>query len=186
MVGRLLLSGIVAVVLSASGQATEPAKALSFSMKTIDGKPVELNKYDGKVVLIVNVASKCGLTPQYEGLQALYEKYKDRGLVVLGFPCNQFGGQEPDSPDKIAQFCSSKYKVSFDMFDKIEVNGDNAAPLYKHLTNVDTEPTGKGKISWNFEKFLLDREGNVVGRFSPRTSPDAAELVSAIEKALGK
>ncbi len=158
--------------------------ALDFKMKTIDGETVDLEDYEGNVVLIVNTASQCGLTPHYAGLQDLYTKYKDKGFVVLGFPCNQFGKQEPGSEAEIKEFCSTEYKITFPMFAKIEVNGDGAAPLYKNLTSQDVKPTGKGKISWNFEKFLIDREGNVVNRFSPRTEPEDAELVKAIEAQL--
>ncbi len=164
-------------------------KALDFKMSSLKGEEVDLSSYHGKVILVVNVASKCGLTPQYQGLQSLYEKYSDKGFVVLGFPCNQFGGQEPGSSEEIAKFCQSKYDVTFDMFEKIRVNEDSTGKpcdLYAYLTSVDTEPVGKGKISWNFEKFLIDREGNVIARFSPRTAPDAEELVTAIEKALQK
>nr|AGC71379.1 glutathione peroxidase [uncultured bacterium A1Q1_fos_1815] len=188
MVSRLLLSGIVAMALCSVGTATEPndSNALSFQVKSIDGEAVALSKYKGKVVVIVNVASKCGLTPQYDGLQKLYDKYKDKGLVILGFPCNQFGAQEPGSNTEIKEFCSSKYNVTFDLFDKVDVNGNGASDLYKYLTSQDTQPTGKGKISWNFEKFVVDREGKVVARYQPRTSPDDKEFLATIEKALGK
>lgn len=185
MFSRLLLSGVVALAVSTASFASEPANALAFKMNDLEGKPVELSKYEGKVVLVVNVASACGLTPQYEGLEALYEQYKDKGLVVLGFPCNQFGKQEPGSAKEIREFCSSKYKVTFDMFEKVEVNGDKACDLYKYLTNVDTKPAEKGKISWNFEKFLIGKDGKVIARFSPRTTPNDASVVTAIEQALG-
>lgn len=162
----------------------EKSDALGHVVRSIDGEPVDLGDYRGKVLLVVNVASECGLTPQYAGLQEMYEKYSDDGLVVLGFPCNQFGKQEPGSEADIKQFCSTKYQVSFPMFSKIEVNGDGAAPLYQHLTSQQTEPVGSGKISWNFEKFLIGRDGKVLARFSPRTGPDDAALVKAIEAAL--
>ncbi len=174
----LCLGGIV------SAEEKKPA-ALSFKMDSLDGKPVELSKYKGKVALVVNVASECGLTPQYSGLQAMYDKYKDKGLVVLGFPCNQFGGQEPGSSKEISEFCTKNYGVTFDMFQKVDVNGDKACDLYKYLTNLDTQPKGKGKVSWNFEKFLIDREGNVIARFAPNTAPDDPALTAAVEKALG-
>lgn len=182
----LLLAGIVAMAASplSAADSKQPASALDFEVSTIDGETVDLEKYKGKVVLIVNVASKCGLTPQYEGLQALYEKYNDQGLVVLGFPCNQFRGQEPGSNEEIKQFCTTKYDVSFPLFSKIEVNGEGAAPLYKYLTAQDVEPVGSGEISWNFEKFLIDREGKVVARFAPRTKPEDAEVIKAIESEL--
>ncbi len=172
---------------SAQSEDTETVPtALSYTMKSLDGKPVELKTYDGKVVLIVNVASKCGLTPQYEQLQALHEKYADKGLAVLGFPCNQFGKQEPGSADEIREFCAKNYGVKFDLFSKIDVNGDSACDLYKYLTAVETKPTGPGDISWNFEKFLVDRHGKVIARFGPRTKPDADEVVKAIEAALAQ
>ncbi len=160
--------------------------ALDFKAKNIDGETVDLEDYEGNVVLVVNTASQCGLTPQYAGLQQMYEKYKDKGFVVLGFPCNQFGSQEPGSESEIKQFCSTKYSVSFPMFSKIEVNGDGADPLYKYLTSKDAKPAGKGEISWNFEKFLIDREGNLINRFAPRTKPSDEELVKAVESELAK
>lgn len=160
--------------------------ALDYRMNTIDGEEVDLEDFEGNVVLIVNTASKCGLTPQYAGLQSLYEKYKDKGLVVIGFPCNQFGGQEPGSESDIKTFCSTKYSVTFPMMSKVDVNGADAAPIYKHLTGKDLKPAGKGKISWNFEKFLIDREGQVVNRFSPRTKPTDGDLLKAIEAELAK
>lgn len=160
--------------------------ALNFKMKTIEGKTVDLEDYEGKVVLIVNTASECGLTPHYKGLQALYKKYEDKGFVVLGFPCNQFGTQEPGTDKEIAEFCSSKFSVTFPMFSKIDVNGDYAAPIYKHLTSVDTKPAGKGPVGWNFAKFLVGRDGQVAGRFKPPTEPTDAEMVKAIEAELQK
>lgn len=157
---------------------------LDRSMNSLSGDKVDLQKYKGKVLLIVNTASQCGLTPQYSQLQALYEKYKDRGLVVLGFPCNQFGKQEPGSAREISEFCTKNYGVTFDMFDKVEVNGDGACDLYKNLTAMDLKPKGSGVVSWNFEKFLVDRQGQAVARFAPRTAPDDAELTDMIEKLL--
>ena len=156
---------------------------LSGTMKTIDGKDVDLGTYQGKVVLIVNVASRCGATPQYSGLQALYEKYKDKGFVVLGFPANDFGAQEPGSDEQIKEFCSTKYAVSFPMFSKISVKGPEKATLYKVLTET-ADPSGE--VGWNFEKFLIGKDGKIAGRFKTRVSPDDAELVSAIEAALAK
>ncbi len=158
--------------------------ALNFKMKSLAGKDVKLSEYQGKVVLIVNVASECGLTPQYEQLQALHAKYADKGLAILGFPCNQFGKQEPGTAEEIREFCSTNYGVKFDLFNKVEVNGDGACELYKYLTQLDTKPVGAGKIGWNFEKFLLNRQGEVVARFSPRTRPDDPGLVKMIEKEL--
>lgn len=160
--------------------------ALAFEMENIDGKKVALDAYSGKVILVVNVASECGLTDQYEALQGLYEKYKDKGLVVLGFPCNQFGGQEPGTAAEIKSFCTKKYNVTFDMFAKIDVNGDKAAPLYKHLTSLETKPKGPGAIGWNFEKFLIGKDGTVAARFAPNVTPDSAQVVKQIEELLAK
>ena len=168
---------------SVPGIAQEES-ALKFNMESLDGEKVDLSKYQGKVVLIVNVASKCGLTPQYEQLQALHEKYADQGLAILGFPCNQFLGQEPGTAEQIEEFCRANYGVEFDMFAKVDVKGDKACDLYKMLTALDTKPTGAGEISWNFEKFVLDRNGFVVGRFGPRTKPDAPEVIEVIEAEL--
>jgi glutathione peroxidase len=184
--GWLMLGVFTMVVSGQFAEGADKAAALNFTVKSLDGKEVDLSKYQGKVLMVVNVASKCGLTPQYNELQALHKKYAEQGLAILGFPCNQFGKQEPGSATEIRDFCTKNYGVSFDMFEKIDVNGDDANSFYKHLTSLDLKPAGSGKISWNFEKFLIDREGNVVARFSPRTSPDDAEVVAAIEKALGK
>jgi glutathione peroxidase len=152
-----------------------------FEAATLDGKPAPLADYRGKVMLIVNTASKCGFTPQYEGLEALWRKYKDRGLVILGFPCNQFGAQEPGDAGEIASFCSLTYDVSFPMMRKIDVNGPAAHPLYVWLKGEKGGLLGAG-IKWNFTKFLIDREGRVVGRFPPTATPQSLE--GAIEKAL--
>ena len=184
---RFVLSlSLVLGALSTMAVADDHECALDFKAKNIDGETVDLEDYEGNVVLVVNTASQCGLTPQYAGLQQMYEKYKDKGFVVLGFPCNQFGSQEPGSESEIKQFCSTKYSVSFPMFSKIEVNGDGADPLYKYLTSKDAKPAGKGEISWNFEKFLIDREGNLINRFAPRTKPSDEELVKAVESELAK
>ena len=166
--------------------AKKSAKPLSFTMKSLDSKDVDLGKYQGKVVLIVNVASKCGLTPQYKELQALQEKYAKEGLAILGFPCNQFHSQEPGTAEQIKEFCRVNYGVSFDLFAKIEVNGDGACDFYKNLTALDTKPVGPGKISWNFEKFIVGRNGDIVARFAPRTKPDDPAVVKVIEAELAK
>ena len=152
------------------------------AVKDIDGKDASLKDYQGKVLLIVNVASKCGFTPQYKGLEAVYEKYKDKGLVVLGFPCNQFAHQEPGTDAEIKQFCSSKFNVTFPMFDKIEVNGPNRHPLYAALAGEGSP--FPGNIKWNFTKFLVGRDGKIVKRFESKTAPDSAEVTAAIESAL--
>jgi glutathione peroxidase len=156
-----------------------------FSALSLDGWEVALAQYKGKVLLVVNTASKCGFTPQYAGLEALYRQYKDRGLVVLGFPCNQFGAQEPGSASEIALFCNQNYGVSFPIFSKIDVNGADAHPLYKFLKGEKSGVLGLfglGGIKWNFTKFLIDREGRVVGRFAPTTAP--ADLTAEIDKLL--
>lgn len=162
------------------------SEPLSYSMKSLEGKDVDLGKYRGKVVLMVNVASKCGMTPQYKQLQAMHEKYAEKGLAILGFPCNQFLSQEPGTAQEIRQFCQTNYGVTFDLFAKIEVNGDGACDLYKTLTQLETKPVGPGKISWNFEKFLLDRNGKVIGRFGPKTKPDDPEIIKLLEAELEK
>jgi len=153
-------------------------------MDDIDGRPAPLAQYAGKVALVVNVASKCGFTPQYKGLEELYEKYKDRGLVVLGFPANNFFFQEPGTDTEIKQFCTLKYNVSFPMFSKSSVKGKSMAPLYKWLTEQKTAPEGPGSISWNFNKFLVDRNGRAVYRFGSKTEPLSDELVKAVESLL--
>ncbi|HJL20251.1 MAG TPA: glutathione peroxidase [Sandaracinaceae bacterium LLY-WYZ-13_1] len=155
-----------------------------FTMKTIDGDERSLEDYAGKAVLVVNVASECGLTPQYEGLEKLHETYGDRGLAVLGFPCNQFGAQEPGTEAEIKEFCTSNYGVEFPMFAKIEVNGDGAHPLYQWLKAETIGPDDAGEIPWNFAKFLVGKDGRVLARFSPKAAPDDAQVVQAIEKAL--
>ncbi len=152
------------------------------AIKDIDGKDTTLAAYKGKVVLIVNVASHCGYTPQYKSLEAVYQKYKDQGFVVLGFPCNQFGGQEPGTNEEIKQFCTSKYDVTFPLFDKIEVNGANRHPLYVALAG-DTSPF-PGNIKWNFNKFLIGKDGKILKRFDSKVTPDSAEATEAITAAL--
>jgi len=147
----------------------------------LDGTSSSLSDFEGQAVLVVNVASKCGLTPQYETLEQLQQKYGDKGFSVVGFPCNQFLGQEPGSAEEIQEFCSTTYGVSFPLFEKIEVNGENRHPIYDELTAVADTDGEAGDIQWNFEKFLLSPSGEVVGRFRPTVSPDAPEVVSAIE-----
>jgi glutathione peroxidase len=156
-----------------------------FSAKTIDGNEQSLRDYAGKVALVVNVASQCGLTPQYGGLEELYTNFKDKGFVVLGFPCNQFGGQEPGTESEIKTFCETKFGVHFPMFSKVDVNGPGRDPLYAFLTAENTAPDGPGDIRWNFAKFLVDRQGKVIARFAPTTAPVSEEIVGAVEKALG-
>ncbi len=161
-----------------------PKSALDFKVKDIDENEVDLVKYKGKAVLIVNVASKCGFTSQYESLQAIYEEYKDKGLVILGFPANNFLRQEPGTNFEIKSFCTLNYNVTFDMFAKISVKGKDIAPLYAFLTSRDTNPGFGGSIKWNFTKFLLDREGNVAARFGVTTKPDSDKVIKALQTAL--
>ncbi|MBN8246636.1 MAG: glutathione peroxidase [Verrucomicrobia bacterium] len=151
-------------------------------LKDIDGKDTSLKAYNGKVVLVVNVASKCGLTPQYTALEALYRKYKDQGLVIVGFPCNDFGAQEPGTPVEIKEFCSTKYDVTFPLMGKLHVKGPEQHPLYVQLTGKDAK--FPGDIEWNFGKFLIARDGTVIQRFSPKTTPDSSDVTAAIEQAL--
>jgi glutathione peroxidase len=155
-----------------------------FESKTLDGMPRSLGDFRDKVVLIVNVASKCGLTPQYKGLQALHADLEKRGFAVLGFPCNQFAGQEPGTPEEIQTFCETNYGTTFPMFAKVEVNGPGRDPIYKWLTTQPTSPDGSGDVQWNFAKFVVGRDGQVVGRFPPQTAPDDPALRASIEKAL--
>ncbi len=161
---------------------------LQGKMKTLQGKDVDLAKYQGKVLLIVNVASQCGATPQYEQMEDLHEKYAEQGLVVIGVPCNQFGMQEPGTAKDIEDFCKNTYQVQFDILEKVDVNGEKTAPLFKKLKDQagKVDPTAAGDVKWNFEKFLVSRDGKVVARFRTGVKPDAPEVVKAIEAELGK
>lgn len=159
---------------------------LDFSLKTIDGKDAPLSQYKGKVILLVNVASRCGNTPQYKGLQAMYEELGKDGLVIIGVPANEFGKQEPGTNDQIKEFCETKYKVTFPMMEKIVVKGEGIHPLYQYLTSKETNGKLGGPVTWNFEKFLIGRDGTVIARFAPRTSPDSADIRDAVRKALGQ
>jgi len=159
---------------------------LQFKTKTLEGKDADLSKYQGKVLLIVNTASRCGFTPQYKALESLHEKYGKDGLVVLGFPCNQFLRQEPGTPQQIREFCTDKYNVKFDLFEKIDVKGKNQAPIYKWLTSADATPSDPGDVKWNFEKFLVGKDGKVVARYRSRTDPGSPQVVQAIETELKK
>ncbi len=156
----------------------------NFVVNDIDKKPVKLSEYKGKVLLIVNVASKCGFTPQYEGLEKLYRKYKNQGFEILAFPCNQFGNQEPGTNEEIKSFCQTNYNVTFKLFDKIDVNGANAHPLYQFLKDAKPGIMGSKDIKWNFTKILIDREGNVVERYAPQTTPES--VAKDIEKLLSR
>jgi glutathione peroxidase len=178
--GHYLLFGALIVMATSLFAASG---IYGFTLNSIDGKPAPLADYKGKVVMIVNVASQCGFTPQYTALEAIYEKYKDQGFVIVGFPANNFGAQEPGTNEEIKTFCTRKYSVTFPMYAKISVKGDDQAPLYAYLTK-DTGAGITGDIKWNFTKFLVDRNGKVVQRFEPPVTPDSKEVTSAIEKLL--
>jgi glutathione peroxidase len=177
-----LLSTLIS--LAAFAATATAANLYDIPLKDIDGKDTSLKAYEGKVLLIVNVASKCGNTKQYTELQALHEKFKNEGLVVMGFPSNDFGGQEPGTNEQIKEFCSSKYNVTFPMFDKVAVKGPEKAPIYEALSGPKSP--FPGDVKWNFGKFLVDRDGKVIARFEPKTKPDAPEVVTAVETALKK
>ena len=179
----ILAAGFAAA--QTGGKAKVPP-VLSFTVENIAGQPVNLSKYAGKAVLVVNVASECGFTPQYAGLQALHRKYSAKGLTILGFPSNDFGEQEPGTNADIQQFCKSNYGVEFDMFAKVRIVGNNKAPLYEYLTSRDTNPKFSGDVGWNFEKFLIGRDGEIVARFLSDVEPQSEEMLSAIESALAR
>jgi glutathione peroxidase len=162
----------------------KPSVIYDYTVKSIDGKPVKLDQFRGKALLLVNVASQCGYTPQYEGLQKIYSRYKDKGLVILGFPANNFGAQEPGTDQEIKTFCSTKYNVTFPMFSKISVKGSDKHPLYQFLTEEKTDPKFAGEISWNFNKFLVDKKGTIAARFDSKDTPESEKVVTAIEQAL--
>lgn len=175
----MITAAILACALTTMGQP--PTSIHEFKMTSIDGKEVELKKFKGQVLLVVNVASKCGNTPQYEGLEAMYKKYKEQGFAVLGFPANEFGGQEPGTNAEIKEFCEATYRVDFPMFSKIVVKGEGTHPLYQWLIQ---QTDNKNDIEWNFAKFLVGRDGKVIARYSPKTQPNDAKMVAAIEAAL--
>jgi len=177
---------ILTLCLACASLSAEPKSIYEFTMNSIDGQPVSLKSFQGKVVLLVNVASKCGFTPQYTALEAVYEKYKSRGLVIVGIPANNFMSQEPGTNEEIKTFCSTKYNVTFPMMAKISVKGDDQTPLYTFLTGKATDPQFAGDIKWNFTKFLFDRNGNPVARFEPKVTPDSTDVTAAIESALGR
>ena len=164
----------------------QPKSVLEFKLNDIDGKPVDLSKYKGKVLLIVNTASKCGHTPQYSALERIYDQYRAKGFEVLAFPANEFRGQEPGTNAEIKEFCTSKYDVSFPLFSKIVVKGEGTHPLYQFITSTDANPKTGGEIKWNFTKFLVDREGKIVERFEPAVKPDDTKVTTAIEAELTK
>ena len=185
LAGAVLLAGVFASAEEKKPAAKTPP-LLKHEMKSLTGKKVDLAKYNGKVLLITNVASQCGATPQYKPLEVLHEKYNEKGLAVLGFPCNQFGEQEPGSDAEVADFCQKNYGVKFDMFSKVDVNGDKAADLFKQLTSKDAFAKDAGPVKWNFEKFLVSKEGKVIARFRTGVEPDSDEVVKAIEAELAK
>lgn len=189
VVGFFLLTMALATTAARAEKGAAAAVAASpydFKLSDIDGKPASLSGYRGKVLLLVNTASKCGFTPQYEALEKLSKTYRERGLVVAGFPANNFGGQEPGTNAEIKSFCSTKFGVDFPMFGKISVKGDDIHPLYRWLTAKETNPEFAGDIQWNFTKFLVDRQGKVIARFASSVKPDGPELTAAVEKALAK
>lgn len=192
--GVLMASVATVVIVSAQSDnatkqkttRTEVPAVLNFRMKNLSGQEVDLSKYEGKVIMMVNTASKCGYTRQYKGLQELHDKYSAQGLTVLGFPSNDFGGQEPGSDEEIGTFCQKNYGVKFDMFSKVPVKGESKAALFEYLTSEETNPQHAGEIKWNFEKFLINRNGEIVGRFRSNVAPDSPEMIAAIEAELAK
>jgi glutathione peroxidase len=196
LIGWTAVAAVCGAALAAeptTGPSTQPSVAnpstpppLAFTMKSLSGQDVDLRQYLGKVVLIVNTASKCGNTPQYAPLETLYKTYQDRGFVILGFPSNDFHHQEPGTDKDISEFCTKNYGVTFPMFSKVDVKGDGMCDLYKFLTSEDTDKPFAGAITWNFEKFLIGRDGTVVARFRPKVKPDAPEVVATIEGELAK
>ena len=186
VLGLMSLIVIAGVAIGQTKTGGKVPEVLNFTMNSLGGQPVNLSKYQGRVVLIVNTASECGYTYQYEGIQALHKKYASQGLSVLGFPSNDFGQQEPGTNAEIQQFCKANYGVEFEMFSKIDVLGESKAPLYRFLTSKSTNPQWAGDVSWNFEKFLIDREGRIVGRFLSAVEPMSAEVTGAVESALAK
>lgn len=194
LLGIVLSLGVMAVLVAAysygfifnpsPAERVKESSMYEFTLKDIDGNDVKLDAYKGKVVMLVNTASRCGLTSQYEGLQGIFDKYKEKGFTVLGFPANNFLGQEPGTEKEIKEFCTLNYKVSFPMFSKISVKGSDQHPLYRFLTHKETNPGFDGDIAWNFEKFLAGRDGKIIARFSPSTLPTDPEVVAKIESAL--
>ncbi len=181
---RTMLRGLVlGFVIMTSASMFAASSIYTFTLPSLDGEPMPLANFKGKVILVVNVASRCGFTPQYTGLEALYEKYKDQGFVILGFPANNFGGQEPGTNQEIKTFCSTKYSVTFPIYAKVSVKGADQTPLYQYLTK-EADPTHTGDIKWNFTKFLVDRNGKVVQRFESAVTPESPEVVDAVEKLL--
>ena len=186
LAGAFVLSGALALGTRSQAEEKKVAPALDFTMKDIDGKDVKLSKYQGKVLLVTNVASKCGNTKQYASMEQMYQKYKGQGLEILAFPANEFGKQEPGTDKEIKEFCTAKYNVSFPMFSKIVVKGEGQHPFYKHLTSKETDPKFGGDIEWNFDKFLINRKGEIIGRFKHNMDPMQPAVVTAVEAALAE
>lgn len=180
----ILLSTQISAKINSKTPEETSNNILDLTVKDINGKEIKLSNYKGKVLLIVNVASKCGYTPQYEGLEKIYENYKNKGFEILAFPCNDFGAQEPGTNEEIKEFCSTKYNVTFPLFDKIKVIGKEKSPLYERLIN--SKNVEQGDVKWNFEKFLIDKNGDIVARFRSKVKPESDEIISAIEKELSK
>lgn len=179
---KIFLYTLCALAVAQFVFAQNAPKLYEIPLKDINGKETSLKAYQGKVILVVNVASQCGLTPQYKGLESLFAKYKDKGLVVAGFPCNDFGAQEPGSNEEIKEFCAKKYSVTFPMFDKLHVKGAEQHPLYKELSGKASP--FPGDVTWNFGKFLIGKDGKILGRFDPKVKPESPEVIKAIEEAL--
>jgi len=181
---KLMAPAIAGVLLCAVALTAGDKTIFDYTLNTIDGQPAPLSAYKGKVVMLVNVASRCGFTPQYSALEAIYEKYQDRGFVIVGIPANNFGAQEPGTNQEIKTFCQNKYNVKFPMMSKVSVKGDDKTPLYQFLTDKAANPKTGGDIQWNFTKFLVGPDGQILARFEPKVTPDSPEVTSAIENAL--
>ena len=181
---RLMAAAIFVMLFCAAALSAGDKTVFDYTLNSIDGQPAPLSAYKGKVVMLVNVASRCGFTPQYSALEAIYEKYKDRGFVIVGIPANNFGAQEPGTNQEINTFCQSKYNVKFPMMSKVSVKGDDQTPLYQFLTDKSANPKTGGDIQWNFTKFLIGPDGQILARFEPKVTPDSPEVTSAIESAL--
>jgi glutathione peroxidase len=181
---KALVPPMISLLFLAAALIGAEKNVFGYTLSTIDGQPAPLSAYKGKVVMLVNVASRCGFTPQYAALEAIYEKYKDRGFVIVGIPANNFGAQEPGTNQEIKTFCQSKYNVTFPMMSKVSVKGDDKTPLYQYLTDKSANPKMGGEIQWNFTKFLVGPDGQVIARFEPKVTPDSPEVTSAIESAL--
>jgi glutathione peroxidase len=181
---KALIPAMMCLIFVAATLMGAGKNVFDYTLNTIDGQPAPLSAYKGKVVMFVNVASRCGFTPQYTALEAIYEKYKDRGFVIVGIPANNFGAQEPGTNQEIKTFCQSKYNVTFPMMSKVSVKGDDQTPLYQYLTDKTANPKTGGDIQWNFTKFLVGPDGQIITRFEPKVTPDSPEVTGAIENAL--